>query len=58
MKVFTCILIENHTQIPMVRVRKFESVPRTSYINVFVIYYVYGVPGPSLLVEGTDSMIR
>ena len=26
-------------------------------INVFVMYYVYGASGPSLLIESTDSMI-
>ena len=25
-------------------------------INVFVMYYIYGISGPSLLMESTDSM--
>ena len=54
-KVFIRIPVENYTQIPMVMVRKFKSVPG---MNVFVMYIVYGVSGPSLLIESTDSMIH
>ena len=27
-------------------------------ISVFVMYYVYGSSGPSLLIESTDSIMR
>ena len=40
----------------MVKVRSLESVP-FSRIYVYVMYYVYVTPGPSLLIESTDSMI-
>ena len=30
-QVFTCVSVENHTYIPIVRVRKLKRVPRMSY---------------------------
>ena len=39
----------------MVRDRKPKSVPSK---NDFIIYYVYGASGPSLLIESTNSMIQ
>ena len=37
-------------------VRGLESVHSLRYFD-FVMYYIYGQSGPSLLIESTDSMI-
>ena len=37
-------------------VRRLETVHRPRYFD-FVMYYIYGQSGPSLLIESTDSMI-
>ena len=39
----------------MLRSRRLENVSRLRYL--FVMYYVYGASGPSLLIESTDSMM-
>ena len=38
-------------------VRRLETVHRLRFYFDFVMYYIYGQSGPSLLVESTDSMI-
>ena len=41
----------------IITVRSLETVHRLSLIFDFVMYYIYGQSGPSLLIESTDSMI-
>ena len=40
----------------MVRYRRLENVPRLRYINVSVMYYVYGASRPSLLSRLYDNI--
>ena len=46
----------NSLEIMSMQVRIFTRILALRYIG-FVMYYVYGVSGPSLLTESTDSMI-
>ena len=47
------------TQIRFVRHKHLLYIPSLGYLDiwVFVIYYIYGISWPSLLIESTDSMI-
>ena len=48
--------MQNHLYNTMMKVKSLESVPFSRYF-VIVMYYVYVMSGPSLLIESTDSMI-
>ena len=52
-KVPLCVLVVFHMQVTIMTVRRLDFVHRLSYFD-FVMYYIYGQSGPSLLI---DSMI-
>ena len=41
-----------------IRMLKILKIKLLCVISVFVLYYMYGISGPSILIESTDSMMR
>ena len=47
----------NMPEILIFTLRNLTKLPILRYLGIFVMYNIYGISGPSLLIEPTDSMI-